>query len=637
MNKQDALKLALEYAAQGIPAFPVAIGWDTEKGKASKSTLRGSHAHHDATTDTDALTELFGQAKVGGDGLGVGLLPGAAGYIVIDVDAPDALDRLEQELPPTLVAETATEGHTQRWYKKPEGLGSVGNGNSLGDDIDVRSDNGWVVAPGTVCELHRHNKRVSWEWISEGEPVELPRWVESYLSGGSGSKDHWKELDRDQVEPGDLEMLELMESEELGGHHAVWNSSGYITIKRPGAEGGASASIGHINVGVVKVFSSGWKLPDGRMLPGDSVWNVDELKDFLAGKVKEVKTLGKVSKSRSVLDRLASLEDIENLKPPEFLIDGYLVRDTFAILFADREVGKSFLAIDWAMHIATGRDWQGKAIKKPEPVLYVVGEGTAGFGKRTKGWRQHHEVDEVRDVHVIKGAVNLFDADQIKELVQVVDAIKPGLIVFDTLARCMVGAEENSATDVGKVVANLDIVREVCGSTVLAIHHTGHSSKERFRGSSALGGAVDTELALVGNGTLTLKTTKQKDFEHADDMSLVREKIYLEDGQSTCVIIAGVKTLPEDVQEHVQKDSPLGRGVQALRDMHNEEGVKITEWMEAAGYKARSYFEKQVVHPAVKMGAVKEEKKPGYATLYWPIIQTGKVVHRVNFTQKEAR
>src|SRR5438034_1345408 len=71
-----------------------------------------------------------------------------------------------------------------------------------------------------------------------------------------------------------------------------------------------------------------------------------------------------------------------------------------------------------------------------------------------------------------------------------------GLLVgVDTLARCFVGGEENSAKDMGLFVAGLDRLRAATGAAVLVVHHTGRESG-RERGSTALSGAVDTLMVI---------------------------------------------------------------------------------------------------------------------------------------------
>src|SRR3546814_15448538 len=66
--------------------------------------------------------------------------------------------------------------------------------------------------------------------------------------------------------------------------------------------------------------------------------------------------------------------------------------------------------------------------------------------------------------------------------------IDPSLIVVDTVARALAGADENSASDVGRLVDAFDWLKYQWGCAVLPIHHTGHrkAAKTPRRGSSGL-------------------------------------------------------------------------------------------------------------------------------------------------------
>jgi AAA domain-containing protein len=87
----------------------------------------------------------------------------------------------------------------------------------------------------------------------------------------------------------------------------------------------------------------------------------------------------------------------------------------------------------------------------------------------------------------------------------------PALLLFDTMARCMIGGDENSVQDVGRVIASVDAIRRRVNASVLLIHHTGKQN-ELERGSSALRGAADTMFLLhPDDSVLVLETTKQRD------------------------------------------------------------------------------------------------------------------------------
>jgi hypothetical protein len=185
------------------------------------------------------------------------------------------------------------------------------------------------------------------------------------------------------------------------------------------------------------------------------------------------------------------------------------------LLFGESGAGKSFLAVDLALSIATGRDWNGHAVKQGS-VFYLAGEGHAGFAKRFVAWAAHTGTDiSSAPFFLSTSAIGLPDDATLARLIQEIEAsgTVPALIVIDTLARSLIG-DENRSDDVGGFIRSIDQIRMRYGCAMLIVHHTGHNNSDRARGSSALKAAMDTELGLTNKaGSKCLEVTKQKNHE----------------------------------------------------------------------------------------------------------------------------
>jgi hypothetical protein len=219
----------------------------------------------------------------------------------------------------------------------------------------------------------------------------------------------------------------------------------------------------------------------------------------------------------------ARADQIE-LRPVDWLIKGWLVRDTLAALVAPSGAGKSFLAIDWACRVATGCPWYNRDVKQGT-VFYLAGEGRQGLRKRIAGWERHHCQPIGRAPLMIADGLPCLGDDV--TTAGVIEAMResaeemffnggsdPELIVVDTLARAMAGADENSAKDMGAVIGALDWMRREWSCTVLVLHHTGHATAERARGSSALYAALDSEFLITpGETAFSLRASKCKDWK----------------------------------------------------------------------------------------------------------------------------
>lgn len=205
---------------------------------------------------------------------------------------------------------------------------------------------------------------------------------------------------------------------------------------------------------------------------------------------------------------LYSDDELDSIPPPSWLVNG-IITDGLTVLVGDPGAAKTFVALDWALSIASGDSWGGLWVRRRN-TLYVTGEGTAGIPARRRAWRKHREVSTA-GFFCIPHPVNLLDPDDSEGLSEDVHTTDAGLLVIDTLARSMAG-DENSAQDMGAFVASLDRIRSERSCAALVVHHTGVEGS-RPRGSTALRGAADTLIhaSLDDQGEVELACWKQKD------------------------------------------------------------------------------------------------------------------------------
>jgi hypothetical protein len=89
-------------------------------------------------------------------------------------------------------------------------------------------------------------------------------------------------------------------------------------------------------------------------------------------------------------DFLDDIDAIDRWPDPAFLVDGLLVQGEDCCLYSQPKEGKTFLALDIAMSIAAGIPVLSRlTVRRPgECVVYLTGEGHAGFKLRTIAWRK---------------------------------------------------------------------------------------------------------------------------------------------------------------------------------------------------------------------------------------------------------
>ena len=225
---------------------------------------------------------------------------------------------------------------------------------------------------------------------------------------------------------------------------------------------------------------------------------------------------GEASPPESRLDELrGALVDsagLDKLPVPESLIDGLLVRDSLAWLHGKPGHCKSLIALDWSCCVGAGLPWQGRAVTAG-PVLYVIAEGASGLLARVRAWEDN--AGERTSVLFLPVAIQLRRGD-FPDLAALAAELGCALVVIDTQARVTVGADENSAVDMGHLVVAADKVRAATGACVLFLHHEARAG-ENMRGSTALEGAAATLLRVAKDGSrVELTNPKQKDAPPAD-------------------------------------------------------------------------------------------------------------------------
>ena len=219
--------------------------------------------------------------------------------------------------------------------------------------------------------------------------------------------------------------------------------------------------------------------------------------------------------------RLSPLSAI-TASPPKFTwqIRDHMELNSIGMIFGAPASGKSFLAMDMAYCIAAGIDWNGNRTKQGK-VVYVAGEGHAGLGKRFKAL-DHKYQSKANDIFVSNMPIRVLDQKDVEAVYQEIVSVcpKPSLMIIDTLHSNFGDGDENSSRDIAKFLQHLQTLKKALNCSILLVHHTGHSSADRGRGSSAIKAALDVEYKVKNvSGLVTVDCTKSKEFEPPSSMA----------------------------------------------------------------------------------------------------------------------
>jgi len=228
-------------------------------------------------------------------------------------------------------------------------------------------------------------------------------------------------------------------------------------------------------------------------------------------------------KSHNIL----SASDIAKMVVPEitYYIEGILRSGGGkATIVAKKKMGKSFLAIDWGLHISEGREYLGFKTS-PANVLYVNFEIS-----------QEKLIERIQDIQFVRDFVaQKFRAftkpegmrlDQDKSFLSDLlcvcetDKFPVHVLILDPRIKSM-GRDENESAVVNAYTKNLDeIMSKFPNMSTLIVHHEGKATKGSGRGHSSYDGWVDT--------TIKIKPKSSKLDVGGEDIPLPERRLVIE-------------------------------------------------------------------------------------------------------------
>lgn len=296
-----------------------------------------------------------------------------------------------------------------------------------------------------------------------------------------------------------------------------------------------------------------------------------------------------------------SLWEIHPSFDNRYLLKEWLDTGALAVCYGAPNVGKTFLMLDVALHIAAGIPWHGVKTRKSR-VLYCAAEGGAGLDLRLEAIKQRNPaLWALAAANFAKMQITLDlhgNADVDAIIAMASKSAGVDLIIIDTLARSLGGGDENSTQDMSRAVNNATRLQHELNATVLFVHHSGKDSDKGARGSTALLGAVDTEIQLKGgNGPIEARHTKQRDNAKAAFRYML-EPVTLgydqdDDAVTSCVVVPDgelndlePKKHPIGVTRAIETFLEAARLHGKLNDKGEFDGLHIDQWRDV--YYAKS-------------------------------------------------
>lgn len=576
------LRAARWYAKRNIFVFPL---HDVAEGKCSCRNAdcksEGKHPRtlngfKDATTDLEKIEQwwqTFPNANVG-----IACEP--TGWAVIDIDprhgGDESLRDLEQKygaLPDTVRQVTGSGGQHIVFKYPYSGIPSLGG---VVPGIDTRARGGYIVAAPS-----HHISGGDYEWeIQPGdmELAELPHWFRDLVV----NRPDRKRTD----EPGAL-IKEGMRDKTLASLAGSMRARGHTKEE--------------IAAALLVTNRDRCDPPMDERDVRRIAWSISQYeagKGAIAG-IPEVAHEGPL---------FVWPDELDSLPEMSWRIEGIMPDDSTGMLYGKFGSRKTFATLDMACCIATGKAWHGHDVEKGH-VVYVYAEGLRGLKARLRAWEEANG-RKVKDLAFVPRAIRFMDEADVKFLIDRINTELPKmpvLVVIDTLARAMVGGDENDQKDMGVMVENADALRRATGATVWWNHHT--NKVDDYRGSSALPGALDVMIKAERTGEiLKLVCEKMKDAEEFEDIELVATPV-LQSIILTAKDSAGVRQAQFDGLNAADKEAYR----KLAQELHGEATWGV--WLTLTAMSKDTF--KRCIERLKKAGLVKQDDiRRVYCSLY---------------------
>jgi len=206
------------------------------------------------------------------------------------------------------------------------------------------------------------------------------------------------------------------------------------------------------------------------------------------------------------------------LPPVPWIADGWLGEGDLVIFGGEWASGKSLIALDLAISVATGIHWMGRIpIAKTGPVLYVDEENnsrnvTRRLSRMIRG--RNLDPDLAASIplrYLTKNHLRLDAPNGLSTLRTEIETHRHVLVVLDSLIRFH-GADENSNTDMAALFGEAIVpLATKYGCAFVVLDHMRKPSKddERFDQGHRVRGAGDK--AGVGDGLWTVEGDRETD------------------------------------------------------------------------------------------------------------------------------
>jgi hypothetical protein len=236
-----------------------------------------------------------------------------------------------------------------------------------------------------------------------------------------------------------------------------------------------------------------------------------------------------------------TFENLLALKDKKWTVSELFGPQDLMMVFGDSGAGKSFVVVDLIVRGTRGMCFANDSRFRCDPfrTLYCTEEGLSGLKARFKAAFEELGDDGSKNFGWLDVVPSLFGGTTEKSVNDFLAAVKehslqPDLVVMDTLADAILGAEENDNGEATFLMLEAKRIATELNCAVCFVHHTGKADKESMRGASAFRAKMDLAICIKSQAnprTLTCDKFKEGERWGTLQFNIIR----CDDGKSAIV------------------------------------------------------------------------------------------------------
>ena len=179
----------------------------------------------------------------------------------------------------------------------------------------------------------------------------------------------------------------------------------------------------------------------------------------------------KMNQEFLVSGRVVKRMDVMDATP---LIDGVLPSNAVTVLSNSTGIRKDTIALDWAVHLVSRKDWYGHTVERLSNVVYITDRSWDFLGRCLRMWEKNHDGGRSDFVHFVNGVNQGIDMSMEGmdfRLVKELEYFDPDLIIFDSFSTLTNGELINDDEEVAKVFSRARNLIDELNTAVLFIHN----------------------------------------------------------------------------------------------------------------------------------------------------------------------